>query len=206
MSGIIKGEHVDVRRGEDKNRVSIFVSNRQFGDITLSYHIKESSKAVIKKFEGSGIKTAMITGDKLEEAKRVGDILGITDIHAEITPEKKADIIKAYQQKGLYVMYAGDGINDAAAIETADFGVAMGIGSDIAKESGDAVLLKDDMTLLYDISVIGRMTISKVKQNIGWAIGYNAALMPIAGGAIVPLLGLGVYSFLPILAACFIRM
>jgi Cu2+-exporting ATPase/Cu+-exporting ATPase len=206
VSGVIKGERVEVRGGSDKNRVSIFVNGRRLGDITLSYRIKESSKAVIRKFEESGIKTAMVTGDKLEEAKRVGNILGITDIHAEITPEKKADIIKAYQQNGLYVMYAGDGINDAAAIETADFGVALGGGSDIAKESGDAVLLKDDMMLLYDIYVIGRATISKVKQNIGWAIGYNAALMPIAGGAVVPLFGLGIYSFLPILAAAAMGM
>ncbi len=206
VSGVIKGERVEVRGGSDKNRVSIFVNGRRIGDVTLSYRIKESSKAVIRKFEESGIKTAMVTGDKLEEAKRVGNILGITDIHAEITPEKKADIIKAYQQNGLYVMYAGDGINDAAAIETADFGVALGGGSDIAKESGDAVLLKDDMMLLYDIYVIGRATISKVKQNIGWAIGYNAALMPIAGGAVVPLFGLGIYSFLPILAAAAMGM
>ncbi len=206
VSGVIKGERVEVRGGSDKNRVSIFVNGRRLGDVTLSYRIKESSKAVIRKFEESGIKTAMVTGDKLEEARRVGNILGITDIHAEITPEKKADIIKAYQQNGLYVMYAGDGINDAAAIETADFGVALGGGSDIAKESGDAVLLKDDMMLLYDIYVIGRATISKVKQNIGWAIGYNAALMPIAGGAVVPLFGLGIYSFLPILAAAAMGM
>ena len=206
VSGMIKGERVEVRRGSNKNRVSVFVDGRQFGDILLSYKIKKSSKEVIKKFEKSGIKTAMVTGDKLEEAKRVGDILGITDIHAEITPDKKADIIKSYQQKGLYVMYAGDGINDAAAIETADFGVAMGGGSDIAKESGDAVLLKDDMTLLYDIIVIGRSTISKVKQNIGWAIGYNVVLIPIAGGAVVPLFGLGIYSFLPILAAAAMGM
>ena len=206
VSGVIKGERVEVRRGSDKNRVSIFVNGHRLGDVTLSYRIKESSKAVIRKFEESGIKTAMVTGDKIEEARRVGNILGITDIHAEITPEKKADIIKAYQQNGLYVMYAGDGINDAAAIETADFGVALGGGSDIAKESGDAVLLKDDMMLLYDIYVIGHATISKVKQNIGWAIGYNAALMPIAGGAVVPLFGLGIYSFLPILAAAAMGM
>ena len=206
VSGVIKGERVEVRRGSDKNRVSIFVNGQRLGDVTLSYRIKESSKEVIKKFEESGIKTAMVTGDKIEEARRVGNILGITDIHVEITPEKKADIIKAYQQNGLYVMYAGDGINDAAAIETADFGVALGGGSDIAKESGDAVLLKDDMMLLYDIYVIGRATISKVKQNIGWAIGYNAVLIPIAGGAVIPLFGLGIYSFLPILAAAAMGM
>ncbi len=205
-SGTINGETVEVRRSEVSGRITIYLSGKRFGDITLSHGIKSSAGKVIKKFRAAGVKTAMITGDSYTEAKNVGASIGIDDIHAQVSPKEKSDIIKSYQEKGFYVMYAGDGINDAAAIETSDFGVAVAGGSDIAKESGDAILLKDDMTLLFDIYIIGRATVSKVKQNIGWAIGYNTILIPIAGGAVVPLVGLGVYTLLPILAAAAMGM
>jgi Cu2+-exporting ATPase/Cu+-exporting ATPase len=206
VSGTINGELVEVKRGENKSQVTIYLSGKRFGDMTLSYGIKSSAGKVIKKFTAAGVKTAMITGDTYAEAKNVGDSIGIYDIHAQVSPKEKSDIIKSYQEKGFYVMYAGDGINDAAAIETSDFGVAVVSGSDIAKEGGDAILLKDDMILLFDLYIIGRATVSKVKQNIGWAIGYNTVLIPIAGGAIVPLVGLGVYTLLPILAAAAMGM
>jgi Cu2+-exporting ATPase/Cu+-exporting ATPase len=206
VSGMINGELVEISRGSDKNTVNLYINRALFGVITLSYGIKRNAAEVVRRFKSAGIKTAIITGDKYEEAKRIGDAIGVTDIHAEVTPEKKADIIKDYQKKGRYVMYVGDGINDAIAIETADFGVAMGSGSDIAKESGDAVLLKNDLMLLYDLYIIGKSAISKVKQNIGWAVGYNIVLIPVAGGALVPVFGLGIYSFLPILAAAAMGM
>ncbi len=199
--GTINGETVSVKKTREKSTIGVYVNDSLLGEITLSYKIKESAKQLISKFRSIGISTAMITGDSKEEAERVAEALGIKEKYYEVTPDKKADIIKEYQKSGKYVMYAGDGINDAIALETADFGVAMSVGSDIAKESGDAVLLKDDLNLLYDLYLIGKLTISKVKQNIGWAIGYNTILIPIAGGAIVPLFGLTIYSVLPLLAA-----
>ncbi len=199
--GIINGENVSVRRTKEKNTIGVYINDSLLGEITLSYKIKESAKQLISKFKSIGIPTAMITGDSKAEAERVAEILGINEKYYEVAPDKKAEIIKEYQKNGKYVMYAGDGINDAIALESADFGVAMSIASDIAKESGDAVLLKDDLNLLYDLYLIGKLTIKKVKQNIGWAVGYNIALIPIAGGALVPLFGLGIYSVLPLLAA-----
>lgn len=199
--GVINGEVVSVRRAKEKNTIGVYINDSLLGEITLSYKIKESAKQLISKFKSIGIPTAMITGDSKAEAERVAEILGINEKYYEVAPDKKAEIIKEYQKNGKYVMYAGDGINDAIALESADFGVAMSIGSDIAKESGDAVLLKDDLNLLYDLYLIGKLTIKKVKQNIGWAVGYNVALIPIAGGALVPLFGLGIYSVLPLLAA-----
>jgi Cu2+-exporting ATPase/Cu+-exporting ATPase len=201
VSGMLAEKSIDIRRSKEKNTVSLYIEGNPVGDIVLSYHIKSNAGEVVKKLNSIGMKTAMITGDKQEEAQRVGAAVGIDDIYAEVTPEKKADIIKAYQKKGYYVMYAGDGINDAIALETADVGVAIGTGSDIAKASGDVVMLNDDLILLYDLKRMGNSTISKIKQNIGWAIGYNAALIPIAGGALVPVFGLRVYSLLPIFAA-----
>ena len=199
--GVINGEVVSVRRAKEKNTIGIYINDSLLGEITLSYKIKESAKQLISKFKSIGIPTAMITGDSKAEAERVAEILGINEKYYEVAPDKKAEIIKEYQKNGKYVMYAGDGINDAIALESADFGVAMSIGSEIAKESGDAVLLKDDLNLLYDLYLIGKLTIKKVKQNIGWAVGYNIVLIPVAGGALVPLFGLGMYSVLPLLAA-----
>ncbi len=98
-------------------------------------------------------------------------------------------------------MFVGDGINDSIALETADVGVSMGSGSDIAKESGDILLLNNKLENLIKIKLIGNETIRKVKQNIGWAFGYNAFLIPVAAGLLVIPFGLGVYSILPILSA-----
>ena len=194
-------EDVSVRRANGKDTVGVYAGGSLLGEITMSYNVKNSAMSAISKFRSEGIPIAMITGDAEDEAKRIANLLGITDVHFGVKPDMKAEIIKGYQKNGKYVMYVGDGINDAIALETSDFGVAMGIGSDIAKESGDAVLLKDDLGLLYDLYVIGKLTIKKVKQNIGWAVGYNGVLIPIAGGVLVPVFGLGMYATLPLLAA-----
>ena len=95
----------------------------------------------------------------------------------------------------------GDGINDSISLETADAGIAMGSGLDIARESGDIILLNNDLSNIPLSILIGRSTISKIKQNIGWAVGYNSALIPIAGGILVPVFGLSIFSILPFLAA-----
>jgi ATPase, P-type (transporting), HAD superfamily, subfamily IC len=171
------------------------------GDITLAYTVRESAVATITELRKLGIRTAMVTGDSKSEAERVANILGINDIHAEVLPENKSEIIKEYQAKGDFVMFTGDGINDTVALETADVGIAMGSGTDIARESGDIILINNDLRQLILTRIIGTKTITKIKQNIGWAVGYNTLLMPIAGGVLVPFLGLSVFSVLPILAA-----
>lgn len=128
-------------------------------------------------------------------------LLGIGDVHAEVLPEQKSEIIKKYQMDGDYVMFTGDGINDSVALETADVGIAMGSGTDIARESGDLILLNNDLESVVKAKIIAGKTIGKIKQNIGWAFGYNTVLIPVAAGALVPLFGLSIYSILPILAA-----
>ncbi|EQD27457.1 ATPase, P-type, K/Mg/Cd/Cu/Zn/Na/Ca/Na/H-transporter, partial [mine drainage metagenome] len=109
--------------------------------------------------------------------------------------------MKSYQLQGLYVAFVGDGINDSIALETADVGIAMGSGLDVARESGDIILLNDDLSGVPFSIVLGGATIAKIRQNIWWAIGYNSALIPVAGGILVPLFGLSIFSILPILAA-----
>ena len=111
-----------------------------------------------------------------------------------------ADMLKVVQRllaDGKVVAMVGDGVNDAPAIAKADLGLAIGSGTDVAKETGGIVLVKDRLTDVVDALRIGRATMRKIKQNLGWAFGYNVVLVPVAAGLLVPLYGVGVYSFLP---------
>ncbi len=203
ITGKVNNREIKISRAkrEGGSIVAVTVDGKEAGTISLSYKIRDSSLTAITGLRSMGIKSTMITGDSLEEAKRVARELGIDDVHAEVLPGDKANIIKKYQEAGDYVIFTGDGINDSVALETADVGIAMASGTDIARDSGDIILLKNDLNHVVYAKIIGEKTIGKIKQNIGWAIGYNVALIPVAGGALVPLFGLSIYSFLPILAA-----
>lgn len=203
ISGVIGHNGVRIVRAARSGGtvVSVYLNETKMGDITLEYAVREGAVATIAELKRLGIRTAMVTGDSRTEAERIGGFLGIDDIYAEVRPEDKSEIIKKYQLSGYYVMFTGDGINDTIALETADVGIAMGSGTDIARESGDLILLNNDLRQLILIKIIATNTISKIKQNIGWAVGYNTVLMPIAGGVLVPFFGLSVFSVLPILAA-----
>jgi Cu2+-exporting ATPase/Cu+-exporting ATPase len=203
ITGSVNDKEIRVSRAkrEGGSTVSVNVDNEERGLISLSYVIRKEAISAIKGLRSMGIRSSMITGDSMEEARRVGNQLGIDDIHAEVLPADKSEIIKKYQAAGDYVIFTGDGINDTVALETADVGIAMGSGTDIARESGDIILLKNDLNDVVYAKIIGKKTIGKVKQNIGWAFGYNTALIPVAGGVLVPLFGLSIYSFLPILSA-----
>ncbi|MCL4315250.1 MAG: cadmium-translocating P-type ATPase [Candidatus Thermoplasmatota archaeon] len=203
ISGTVDGREVKITRASRTGGsvVSIFVDGLNTGEIKLSYAVREGAATAITELRRLGIRTSMVTGDSKSEAERIARILGIDDVHAEVLPESKSEIIKEYQMKGDYVMFTGDGINDTVALETADVGIAMGSGTDIARESGDIILINNDLRQLILTRIIGTKTITKIKQNIGWAVGYNTVLMPVAGGVLVPFLGLSVFSVLPILAA-----
>jgi len=183
------------------SEVEISLNDKTIGEIFLSYEIRKSAFQTVSYLKEMGIKITMVTGDSESEAYRVANILGIDDVHYRILPEGKADIIKEYQMNGDFVAFVGDGINDAIALEVADVGIAMSSGSDIAKESGDIILVNNDLRNLILIRIISRKTIDKIKQNIGWAIGYNATLIPVAGGLLVPLFGIQIYQILPIFSA-----
>ena len=203
ITGTVSGKNIEVTRAEEKggSNVMVKVDGSVAGTIRLTYVLRPDARELVASLENAGIKVSMITGDRKEEAERQAGMVGITDVHSDTHPEDKAKIVSEYQQSGDYVLYVGDGINDSIALETADVGMAMGGGSDIAMESGDIILLNDDLLNIRSGLIIGKMTIRKIKQNIGWAIGYNAILIPVAAGILVPFAGLGIYSFLPILSA-----
>ncbi|MCL5440064.1 MAG: cadmium-translocating P-type ATPase, partial [Candidatus Thermoplasmatota archaeon] len=177
VSGTVNGMHVEVTRsgGTGSSGVSVRVNGIDKGSIALSYELRESASSSVSTLKGMGLKVSMITGDSADEAHRIAGMIGIDDIHAECMPQDKAKIVSGYQEAGEYVIFVGDGINDSISLETADAGIAMGSGLDIARESGDIILLNNDLSNIPLSILIGRSTISKIKQNIGWAVGYNSA-------------------------------
>ena len=203
VSGTADGKHIDISRysAGGNSGISIKIDGNGAGNIAFSYEIRDSAKTAIDTLRRMGLKVSMLTGDTSQEAHRIAGMIGIDDVHAECMPQDKAKIVSGYQEAGEYVIFVGDGINDSISLETADAGIAMGSGLDIARESGDIILLNNDLSNIPLSIVIGRNTISKVKQNIGWAVGYNSALIPIAGGILVPIFGLSIFSILPFLAA-----
>ena len=200
IEGDCSGHHVSVRSGDD-GYIKIYVDGEERGILSVGSKLRPEAVETISHLRSMGIRISVLTGDRNKNSLSVLDPLGADEIHSGLRPEDKAEIIRRYQESGEYVMFVGDGINDAIAIDQADVGVAMGSGSDITRSQGDFVLLRNDLRAIIAIFDISSKTISKVKQNIFWAISYNSALIPVAAGILVPIFGTGIYSFLPILAA-----
>lgn len=203
ITGTVGDSKVEINRIRtgDLSGIEVSIDGQISGRIYLEYRIRDKAMELISSLHALGIETAIVTGDQKKEALSVGNTLGISDVHYQIDPEGKSGIILQYQEKGDFVLFVGDGINDAVAMEVADAGIAVSEASDIAKEAGDIILANNDISLVKSSIGLSKETIRKVRQNIYWAIGYNTVLIPIAGGILVPALGLGIYSFLPMLSA-----
>ena len=119
----------------------------------------------------------------------VAEQVGIDEVAAEVLPRDKINIVKAYQEQGLKVAMVGDGINDAPALAQADIGIAIGSGTDVAKETGDVILVRDDLMDVEGAIRLGRKTLSKIKQNLFWALIYNVIGIPVAAGVLYPFTG-----------------
>ena len=143
--------------------------------------IKDSASDVIEKLKNKNINVVMLTGDNEKTAKAIADSIGITEVIANVLPKEKAEKIKELKQTGL-VMMCGDGINDSVSLVTADIGVAVGSGTDIAMDSSDVVLMKDNLEKIPELMDISKRTIRNIKQNLFWAFFYNICMLPIAMG------------------------
>jgi Cu+-exporting ATPase len=180
--------------------ISLLAVDRQpVALIGLADTVKESSAPTIKALQKMGLKVVMLTGDNERTAKAIAKTLGIDTIFANVRPDQKEEIVRKLQKGGKVAM-VGDGINDAPALAAADVGIAIGSGTDVAKETGGIILIKDDMTDVPKALELSKATVRKIKQNLLWAFVYNVALIPIAAGILVPFLGPGIYEVLPLLA------
>jgi Cu+-exporting ATPase len=186
---------------EGKTAMILVVDGRAVGAVAVADAVKPSAKPTIDALKRMGIQVVMLTGDNSRTANAIATKLGIKNVAAEVLPQQKEEAIEALQKEGRVVAMVGDGINDAPALAKADVGIAIGSGTDIAKETGGIVLIKDDLMNVAVATKLSRKTLSKIKQNLFWAFAYNVVLIPVAAGALVPFLGAQVYGVLPFLAA-----
>ena len=171
------------------------------GVIGLADTLKEDSAETIRRLKDMKIEVVMLTGDNLRTAKTVAAKLGINRVVADVLPDEKESVIKKLQDEGKVVGMVGDGINDAPALASANVGIAIGSGTDVAVETGGIVLIRNDLRNVVTAIKLSKATVRKIKQNLFWAFCYNIALIPIAAGALIPFFGPGIYNVLPFLAA-----
>ena len=173
-----------------RTAVLVAVDGRAVAVIALADAARESAAAAVTALHEKGIEVVMLTGDNEATARRIADQLGIDAVIAEVLPGDKADKVAELQQAGKRVAMVGDGVNDAPALAKADIGIAIGAGTDVAIETADVVLMRSDPLDVPVALLIGKGTLRKMRQNLGWAIGYNAIALPIAAGVFVPAFGL----------------
>jgi P-type Cu+ transporter len=204
-SGIAVPEDVEVKFKEledmGKTAVSVAIDSKLAGIIALADTIKESAKEAIDILKSMGKEVIMLTGDNERTANYIASRLGIERVIAQVLPYQKEEVVSKLKAEGKIVAMVGDGINDAPALAKADLGIAIGSGTDVAKETGGIILIKGDVRDVPIALELGKKTVSKIKQNLFWAFAYNTGLIPIAGGALVPFLGVGIFGWLPMLAA-----
>ncbi|EMC0298563.1 copper-translocating P-type ATPase [Staphylococcus pseudintermedius] len=165
------------------NSISYLIDEQQaVGIIAQGDQIKDSSQQMVADLLAKGITPVMLTGDNQEVAETVAKALGINDVHAQLMPEDKESIIKAYQSKGKKVMMVGDGINDAPSLIRSDIGIAIGAGTDVAVDSGDVILVKSDPSDIIHFFTLSKRTMRKMVQNLWWGAGYNIVAVPLAAG------------------------
>ena len=177
-------DKVEEISSQGKTVVFVVIDDQLAGAIALGDEIRQSSKHAINALHEMGIECIMLTGDNRQTAEYVAKELSIDQVFAEVLPDEKADKVKEVQNQGKLVAMTGDGVNDAPALATADVGIAIGAGSDVAVETGDIILVKDnpqDVTALIKLS---KATYRKMVQNLWWASGYNIGAIPLAAGAL----------------------
>ena len=173
----------DELQGAGRTVAYVAVDGQAAGVIALADTVRETSKAAVERLGAEGVGVVMLTGDNRATAERVAAELGIGRVLAEVRPEDKEQQVAALQAEGLKVGMVGDGVNDAPALARADVGIAIGTGTDVAMETADVVLMRADPADVATAMSLSRATVKKMRQNLGWAVGYNALALPIAGGA-----------------------
>jgi Cu2+-exporting ATPase len=187
--GLLAARREEVAAG-GRTAVLAAVDGRPAGVIGIADAPRETSPAAVAALHEAGVEVVMLTGDNQATARRIADGLGIDAVIAEVLPGDKAARVAELQSGGRKVAMVGDGVNDAPALAQADLGIAIGAGTDVAIETADVVLMRSDPLDVPTALAIGRATLRKMRQNLGWAVGYNSIALPIAAGVFEPSLGL----------------
>ncbi|WP_188724743.1 heavy metal translocating P-type ATPase [Lentibacillus populi] len=171
---------------EGKTVVFVLLDDKLAGMIALADIVRETAKEAIAALKENGIHSIMLTGDNKKVANWVAKQLDIDEVYAEVLPDKKADQVRKIKEKGWKVAMTGDGVNDAPALATADLGIAIGAGTDVAMETADIVLVKSNPKDVVSLIDLSRKTYRKMIQNLWWATGYNILAIPLAAGVLAP--------------------
>jgi Cu+-exporting ATPase len=175
--------------GQGKSLLYVAFDGQLMGLLALADTLKDSAHSAIARLSELGLRTVIISGDRREVAETVARNLGVDGVEAEVLPDQKQAVVRRYQADGCKVGMVGDGINDAPALAAADVGIAIGSGTDVAKETGDVILVGGDVVDVARGILLGRKTLSKIRQNLFWAFFYNVVGIPVAAGVLYPLFG-----------------
>ena len=183
-------DRAETLRGQGRTAVFLAVEGEAVGLVAVADPIKETAVEAIRSLQDEGLEVIMLTGDSRTTAMAVAKKLGIDDVYADVRPNEKAEQIQALQDEDRFVAMAGDGINDAPALASAQVGIAMGTGTDVAMESAGVTLVKGDLVGIVRAIRLSRATMRNIKQNLLFAFGYNSLGVPIAAGVLYPFFGL----------------
>ncbi|MBI1885369.1 MAG: heavy metal translocating P-type ATPase [Chloroflexi bacterium] len=186
----LDGLTAEAERLENEGKTVMFVAAGDLpkGIVAVADTLKETSARAVQELKRLGLEVVMMTGDNRRTAEAIGRRLGIGRVLAEVLPQDKAAEVRRLQDEGKTVAMVGDGINDAPALAQANVGMAIGSGTDVAKETGHVILIRDDITDVVAAIQVARTTMRLVKQNLFWAFGYNAAAIPLGAGLLYPFL------------------
>jgi Cu+-exporting ATPase len=177
-------------RAAGQSVVFVRVEGQNAGLLGVADPIKASTREALQQLAAEGVSVVMLTGDSRTTAQAVARELGIAEVIAEVLPEQKAEAVARFQGQGRVVAMAGDGVNDAPALARADVGIAMGSGTDIAMQSAGVTLVRGDLRGIARARRLSRATMRNIRQNLFFAFAYNALGVPLAAGALYPVLGL----------------
>ena len=203
--GVDAGVEVEAEELLDKGFGVVYcaIGGSYAGFIAFSDEIRAEARGVIQTLQNSGVKTVMLTGDNAKTANFVARNLGIDEVKSGVLPSGKYEFIKSLTDEGKRVLFVGDGVNDAPSLKAASIGIAMNGGSDVAKGAGDVIFIKNDLASVLYLFRLSEAAMRTIKQNLFWALFYNAVCIPIAAGALYPGLGVLLKPMYGAAAMCF---